>query len=256
MINVLPKGFLDNPISHRGLHDLSKSRPENSAAAVQAAVDANYAVEIDVQLTADDKAVVFHDYDLRRLTDGNGSIRQRLAHDLGSIPLSGGGGEGIPMLADILRTIDGKVPLLIEIKDQDGSLGPEVGILEAAVASEIDGYAGPVAVMSFNPHSVAAMQTLAPDVPRGIVTKAFQRGDWDLPTDRLIALTNIVDYERVGASFISHNKRDLHHPRVAELKATGAHILTWTTRSFAEEHQARQIAENVTFEGYLPESRP
>lgn len=256
MTKILPKGFLDYAISHRGLHDLSKSRPENSAAAVQAAVDSDYGVEIDVQLTADDKAVVFHDYDLNRLTNGNGSIRQRRAQDLGSIPLSGGGGEGIPLLADILRIVDGKVPLLVEIKDQDGSLGPDVGILEAAVALEIDGYAGPVAVMSYNPHSVAAMQTLAPDVPRGIVTEAFQRAEWDLPTDQLIALTNIVDYERVGASFISHNKRDLHHPRVAELKSDGAHILTWTIRSLAEEHKARQIAENVTFEGYLPERRP
>ena len=188
MIKPLPDCFLENAIAHRGLHDLSKCRPENSGTAVQAAVDANYAIEIDIQLTADDQAVVFHDYDLNRLTDGKGSIRQRRTQDLGSIPLSGGSGEGIPTLERILGIIDGKVPLLIEIKDQDGSLGPEVGILEAAVASAIEGYSGPLAVMSYNPHSVAAMQALAPDVPRGIVSEAFQRVDWDLPTDQLIAL--------------------------------------------------------------------
>lgn len=253
---MLSPQFLTTPIAHRALHDLARGRPENSGSAVKAAVDAGFGIEIDVQLTADDRAVVFHDYELERLTGARGLVRERRAEDLHTVPLSGGGGAGIPELSEVLSMIAGRVPLLIEIKDQDGALGADVGALEAAVAEALDGYTGPVAVMSFNPHSMAAMQTLAPDVPRGLVTEAFQRIDWDVPTERLIALTNIVDYERVGAVFISHNKHDLHHPRVAELKSQGANVLTWTIRSSEEERKAREVAQNVTFEGYLPVALP
>ncbi|NNE89998.1 MAG: phosphodiesterase [Silicimonas sp.] len=254
---MLPPQFLKTPLAHRALHDVALQRPENSAAAVQAAVDAGYGIEIDVQVSSDNRAIVFHDYDLARLTDGRGAINERRAEDLSTIPLTGGGGAGIPGLSDVLAMVGGQVPLLIEIKDQDGALGPEVGVLEAAVADALQDYAGAVAVMSFNPHSMVAMQTLAPEVPRGLVTEAFQRADWgETPISRLISLTNISDYERVGASFISHNKRDLHHPRVAELKSQGARILTWTIRSPEEERKAREIAENITFEGYLPAPAP
>ena len=251
---TLPATFLASPVAHRGLHDLSTGRPENSVPAVCAAIEAGFGIEIDVQLTADNRAVVFHDYDLARLTGGRGLVRERRASDLHTVPLSGGGGATIPDLQEVLSIIAGRVPLLIEIKDQDGALGPEVGALETAVAEALNDYTGPVAVMSYNPHSMAAMQTLAPDVPRGLVTEAFQRVDWDAPTERLISLTNIIDYERVGAAFISHNKRDLHHPRVAELKSQGASIFTWTIRSPEEERAARKVAQNITFEGYLPDA--
>jgi glycerophosphoryl diester phosphodiesterase len=256
MTQELPSVFIEYPIAHRALHDSLKGRPENSIAAIQAAIDARYGIEIDVQQSSDKTPVVFHDYDLGRLTQGRGAVNQRSAAELNTIPLIGGGGAGIPTLSMVLDTVAGQVPLLIEIKDQDGALGPEVGPLEAAVAEAINDYSGPVAVMSFNPHSVAAMQALAPDVPRGLVTEYFRQEDWKGPQDRLHALTHIADYERVGASFISHNCRDLQCKRISELKAQGARVLTWTVRSFEQERNARQIAENITFEGYLPNRRP
>ena len=256
MSQILPEPFLTAPIAHRALHDASQGRPENSAAAVQAAVDAGFAIEIDVQLSSDNKAMVFHDYDLERLTKGRGAVNKRTADDLATVPLTYGGGAGIPTLSAILDIVAGKVPLLIEIKDQDGKLGPEVGTLEAAVAQALDAYTGPVAVMSFNPHSVAAMQTLAPNVPRGLVTEYFRSEEWRVPEGRLDVLRQISDYEKVGACFVSHNRRDLQCVRVAELKSQGARVLTWTIRSPKEESNARAVAENITFEGYLPNSRP
>ena len=255
MTVALPYVFLEYPMAHRALHDASDNRPENSTAAVQAALDAKYGIEIDVQLSLDQKPVVFHDYELARLTNWRGRVNQRSADDLQSIPLLDGGGAGIPTLKTILKQVAGQVPLLIEIKDQDGALGAEVGALEAAVAEAINDYSGPAAVMSFNPHSVAAMQTLAPNVPRGLVTEDFTLDDWGLTAERAEALTQIEDYERVGACFISHNKRDLMHPRVDELKSNGARILTWTIKSYEQEAAARQVAENITFEGYLAERR-
>jgi glycerophosphoryl diester phosphodiesterase len=124
--------------------------------------------------------------------------------------------------------------------------------LEAAVARALDGYQGPVAVMSFNPHAVANMARLAPEVARGITTAAYDHAGW-APLDpvRCDELREIADYDRVGASFISHEAADLGRDRVAALKAKGAAILTWTISSAAMEAKARLVADNVTFEGYL-----
>lgn len=251
MIVRLPQSFLNRPIAHRGLHDVQDGRPENSRAAIAAAIDAGYGIEIDVQLTADGKAAVFHDYALDRLTDEMGPIGKRSLADLATVRLRGGN-EAVPGLAEVLALVDGRVPLLIELKDQDGALGPDVGPLEMAVGHAVSDYQGPVAVMSFNPHSIAAMQALLPDVPRGLVTCAFSPEDWPAPRARLIVLAGIPDYARVGASFISHDASDLDAPRVAELKDAGATILCWTIKSPEAEAEARRIAQNVTFEGYLP----
>ena len=106
--------------------------------------------------------------------------------------------------------------------------------------------------MSFNPHSVAVFAEAAPDRPRGLTTCAFDDPDWSLPDYRIAELAALLDAERTGASFVSHDRRDLHNPAVARLKAEGLPILTWTVRDPAEELQAREVADNVTFEGYRP----
>ena len=243
--------FLKAPITHRALHDVTDGRPENSREAVLAAVEAGYGIEIDLQLSKDGEAMVFHDYDLARLTGVSGPIRQRTAAELSEIPLLGGT-TGAPLLSEVLELVAGRVPLLIEIKDQDGALGPNVGPLEKAAAEALDGYDGPVAVMSFNPHSVAAFGEYAPDIPRGLTTESFPQDDWMLvPATRLEELRPIPDFERTGASFISHEAADLDRPDVARIKATGAPVFCWTIRSTDEEAKARQVADNVTFEGYL-----
>ena len=249
-MHPLPAAFLTRPIAHRALHDRTQGRPENSRAAVRAAVAAGYGIEIDLQPSADGVPMVFHDYDLRRLTGVPGRLRGLRAADLAEIPLLGGD-EGIPTLAEVLAIVDGRVPLLIEIKDQDGAMGPDVGPLEAATARVLAGYAGPVAVMSFNPNAVLAFHLEAPAVPVGLTTSAYHAEHWPLLPAKVRAhLAGIPDFDRVGASFISHEAADLGAPRVAELKAKGAAILCWTIRSLEAEADARKIAQNITFEGY------
>ncbi|MEM7753928.1 MAG: glycerophosphodiester phosphodiesterase family protein, partial [Pseudomonadota bacterium] len=171
--------------------------------------------------------------------------------DLSTLRLLGGD-ETVPSFPEVLAIVDGQVPLLVELKDQDGALGKNVGPLEAAVADALPGYAGPLAVMSFNPHSVAALQKLAPDVPRGLVTMDFNKAVPEAPRQTVEALSRIEDFDRVGASFVSHSHRDLAMPAIAALRARGVPILCWTIRSPEEEATARQIADNVTFEGYFP----
>lgn len=249
-MTALPSEFLGAPLTHRGLHDVTDGRPENSRVAIRAAISHGYGIEIDVQLSADDAAMVFHDYGLNRLTLETGTVRQRVAADLGTVTLAGGD-EGIPTLAEVLALVNGAVPLLIEIKDQDGAMGPNVGPLEQAVAADLRGYNGPVAVMSFNPHSVALMGTLCPNVPRGLVTSSYAPADWPLPNETCERLRAIPDFDRVGASFISHEAEDLSRQRVADLRDAGANILCWTIKSPEQEAAARRYAQNVTFEGYL-----
>jgi glycerophosphoryl diester phosphodiesterase len=245
---ALPAAFLGPPIAHRALH--GPGRAENSMAAVEAAVAAGYGIEIDVQLTGDGEAVVFHDEDLARLTSATGLVRQRTAAELAAIPLKAGGGT-IPRLADVLEAVAGRVALLIEVKDQDGEMGPQVGRLEQAVAVALARYEGPVALMSFNPHSADALRHHAPHVARGLVTCAWRPDDWPGFSEATCErLRGIPDFVRTGASFVSHEAADLDRPRIAELKAAGVPILCWTIRSPTAEAAARTVAHNVTFEGY------
>jgi glycerophosphoryl diester phosphodiesterase len=251
-MTALPEAFLAVPFAHRGLHDVAGGRPENSRAAMRAAIAAGYGIEIDLQLSRDGAAMVFHDYDLGRLTPETGPVRQREAAALERIPLTGGD-EGIPGLPEILALVAGRVPLLIELKDQHGQMGQTDGALEAATAAALAGYAGPVAVMSFNPQMVIDMAARAPHVPRGLVTCAFTAADWPLLREETRArLRAIPDYDAAGAAFVSHEAGDLDSPHVARLRAAGAAILCWTVRSPEAEARARLVADTITFEGYLP----
>lgn len=248
----LPEAFLARPIAHRALHALREGRMENGPRAIRAAVEAGYGIELDLQLSADGIPVVFHDDEVSRLTEGEGPVAALTAAALAQMPLRVTG-EAIPTLAEALALVAGRVPLLLELKDQDGMMGPRVGALETAVAQALKGYDGPVAVMSFNPHSMIALRGLAPAVPRGLTTAGFEPHDWEpLPEALCERLRGIPDYEAAGASFISHEARDLGRLRVAELKAGGARVLCWTIRTAEAERAARAAgAENVTFEGYL-----
>ena len=250
---ALPAAFLARPIAHRGLHDRAAGVIENSASAFARAMAAGYGIELDLQLSADGVAMVFHDDTLDRLTAETGPLRGRDAAALGRIPLGGAAaGDTIPTLAEVLDQVAGRVPLLIELKDQSGGSGAGATDLEQAVAKTLAGYRGDVAVMSFNPAMMAAMADLAPDLARGITSCAFEPGDWpDLSAETCARLREIGSFEVVGASFISHDWHDLARPRVAALKARGVPILCWTVRSPEAEGVARQLADQITFEGYL-----
>lgn len=244
----LPQAFLTTPVAHRGLH--SPGVPENSLASAQAAIDAGYAIELDIQPDATGAPLVFHDYDLARLTGGQGLIGAQQPDAVAGLRLLGTD-QPVPTFAQFLELVAGQVPLLVEIKDPDMGLGPNVGDLPARVADALTGYQGPVAVMSFNPHVIAAFHAAAPDIPVGLTTCAFDPADWQaVPPDRCADLAAIPDFDRVGACFISHDKTDLTNPRVDALKAMGVPILCWTIKSADEETAARRIADNITFEAY------
>lgn len=244
----LDPAFLTTPIAHRGLHDRVKGVIENSRAAMRAAMEAGYGIEMDLQLSADGEAMVFHDDDLMRLTGQSGMVRDKTAAELGRIGLTDGG-ETIPTLGEILNLVAGRAPLLIEAKDQSLVLGPVKGVLERRVAALLADYEGPVALMSFNPHSVAHFCDAAPKIARGRVTCAFDADDWPaVAPDRRADLAKIDDLDALAASFISHQQDQLEGALMA--KQAGYPVLCWTVRSREREAAARNIADNITFEGY------
>ena len=245
----LHPAFLLPPVAHRGLH--GGGRSENSTAAFAAAIEKGYGIELDIQMSADGEAMVFHDYELSRLTAERGPTRQRTAAELGAMTLADG--SNIPTLEAVLKQVSGQVGVLVEIKDQDGAMGADIGPLEARVADILNAYRGPVAVMSLNPNAIYHMQRLSPDVPRGITSCRFSPDNWPLlPRTRADELRHIPDFEATGASFISHNFMSLDLPAVERIRQGGDPVLSWTITSEEDEHEARRLADNITFEGYLP----
>jgi glycerophosphoryl diester phosphodiesterase len=245
----LPAGFAARPFAHRGLHDAAAGVPENSRAAVQAAVAAGYGVEIDVQLSADGEAVVFHDDTLERLTGERGPVSGRRAAELGALVLKGSG-ETIPTLAEVLALLPAETPALIEIKDQGGRFDATgVGPLETRVAALLDGAPQALAVMSFNPESVAAFARLAPGRARGLVAGGGYRGivPW-----RAARLAGAEAVEAVGADFVSFHHAALPSPRSRALHEAGVAVLCWTIRSPAEAAAVAPHADAITFEGFRP----
>lgn len=240
-------------LAHRGLH--GPGQPENGLSAFAGAIAQGFGIECDLQPARDDTVMVFHDDGLERMTGHKAAIRDLTAAELAGLRLLGSG-DGIPTLADLVALAAGRVPLLIEIKDQSGDLSAGDEDFLAAIVAGLRDYAGPVALMSFNPELAAQARRLRPDLPVGLVTCDYSEADWpDIPAARRAHLRRIADFDRVGADFISHDRADLANPAVTALKARGVPVATWTIRSPLQAAAARaQGADFLTFEGYLPKA--
>jgi len=235
------------PIAHRGLH--GGAIIENTLEAADAAASANYAIECDIQLTADGEPVVFHDDTLDRLTVAAGPLRSRTLADLKSIAYRDTAGR-IPTLKEFLARVAGRTPLLIELKsDWDG----DTRIAERAAAI-LAGYSGPFALMSFDPWLVRALRLLDPALPRGIVAeRRYDDPSWRLSPAQKFTLSHFTHIGQTRPHFIAYWVRDL--PALAPLFARnilGMPLLTWTVRTEAERARAARWADQMIFEGFRP----
>jgi glycerophosphoryl diester phosphodiesterase len=228
------RALIAKPFAHRGLH--GAGRIENSRAAFRAAIEAGHGIELDVQASADGEAMVFHDYDLGRLAQGEGKFASLSAADLGRIRLKGSD-ETIPTLKEVLALIGGKAPLLIEVK----SPGREIGTLSRSVAVALASYIGPVAVMSFNPEVGRWFARHAPETLRGlVVTEAGRR--WRGIVTRRLALW------RAHPDFLAYDIRDLPSRFASAQRMKGLPVLTWTCRSIADRARAAEHADQIIYE--------
>ena len=148
--------------AHRGLHDIKRGLVENTLPAFAAARDAGFGMELDICFSKDMELVVFHDSDLLRLAGDARRVRQLTLEELKAIPLSGIDSARIPTLREVLDLVDGKTPLLIELKS-----GPDNARLCQALMDMLADYRGEYIVESFNPLIVAWFRFHAPQVVRG-----------------------------------------------------------------------------------------
>lgn len=234
-------------IAHRGLH--GDGAPENSLAACRAALEAGYAIEIDVVGSADGEAMVFHDPTLKRMAGVDALVGETSARDLGAVALAGGS-ERIPTLGALLELVDGGQPLVIEIKDVARTYEPTDGRLEARIAALLRRYRGPVAVMSFNPHMVRWLQDHAPELPRGLVADNFSDAPW-LSEERRAALAGLADLD--CADFISYRWSELDTLAVARAREAGMPVACWTVKTPEQARQAFERADAITFEHFRPQ---
>jgi glycerophosphoryl diester phosphodiesterase len=223
------------PFAHRGLH--GPGRPENSRAAFEAAIDAGFGIELDVQASRDGEAFVFHDDELDRLTMARGVTADLSAAELARLRLAGTA-ETVPALTDALRLIAGKAPLLIEVKSPHRRVAP----LCRAVAAALADYSGPVGVMSFNPQVGAWFVRHAPQWLRGLVVTESGKKGMRGRFERYFA------FSHVRPDFLAYDIRDLPSAFAAAKRAAGVPVFTWTVRSAADRARAAVSADQIIYE--------
>jgi len=222
------------PFAHRGLH--GGGLIENSLGAFKAAIAAGHGIELDVRITRDARAIVFHDVTLDRLAEASGRVDLRSAAELGQIRLKGTD-ETIPELGKTLALIGGRVPLLIEVKAPD----KRVASICLAVSQTLAGYRGPVGVMSFNPEVGRWLARHAPQVARGLVVTEDGKPKRGRMRRRLALWRSRPD-------FLAYDVRDLPSRFTARARARGLPVFTWTCRSRDDEARARLHADQIIHE--------
>ncbi|HJM48247.1 MAG TPA: glycerophosphodiester phosphodiesterase family protein [Alphaproteobacteria bacterium] len=246
-----PAWLSERPFAHRGLH--GAGLPENSLAAVDAAIAAGYGIEIDVLGSADGEVLVFHDDDLERMTARPGRLDGLPSAALAELRLADSD-EAIPSLAQVLERVADRVPLLIEIKARDTGASRGAGRLEAAAWQVLRDYRGRFAVQSFNPLSLYRFRRLAPAVPRGQISGDFRHtklpGGWPAKVLARRFAFNwlsrphfIVD--DVGRQPCAAAQRLRHR----------LPLLLYTVRSAAQQETAGHFADNIIFEEVRPQLR-
>ena len=242
---VTPAWLTSLPIAHRGLHEAGV--PENSLPAFEAAMAAGYGIELDLRLSADGVAMVFHDECLDRLTDRSGPIEALSANELRRLRLLGTEAH-IPSFAEVLDRVDRRVPLLVEVK---GWREPAGG-LESAAWAELKNYRGDYAVQSFDPACLIWFRRHAPGVARGQISlRRRGAGDGQSALKRFL-LSNLLLGTTARPQFIAYKIDDLPHPLVGLARRLGLPVLAWTVHNDAQRQKALALADNIVFEQIRP----
>lgn len=228
------------PIAHRGLHDGNQACWENTLSAFERAIAGHYGIECDVTFTADDVPVVFHDHELARLTGRQGGVRASTASLVTSLSI-GGTEDRVPSLADVLKLVDGRVPIVIELK---GEAGRDDGFVEA-VGEALRGYSGNAAVMSFDHHLVRQFTTVMPDVPAGLTAAGSDDAAIEAHFSMLAHGISFVSYEveAIPNRFLAMVRDRLEMP-----------FITWTVRDQDSAQRTWSEGGQITFEGFVPDA--
>jgi glycerophosphoryl diester phosphodiesterase len=223
--------------AHRGLH--GSGAPENSPTAFARAVAAGLGIECDVLRSSDGQAMVFHDWELDRLTADSGPLMDRGSAELGAITLTGSA-DTIPTLRQVLDIVGGRVPLLIEVKSR---ASVRVSPLCLAVRRQLEGYQGDIAVMSFDPRVSRWFARFSPHILHGLVMTE------DGHRTGLSRLRRRIALWRARPEFLAYDIRDLPSRFAAAQRKRGLPVLTWTVRSSELAERAALHADAPIAEG-------
>ncbi len=230
--------LLNKPIAHRGLW--GENIVENSLSAYKNAIINGYPIEIDVYSSSDGVLFSFHDQSLERMTKAKGYIYEKTASELKSIKLNKSD-ETIPTFDEVLTLVGGKVPLLIELKDQ-----PTKSYVDKVI-NRLKSYKGEFAIQSFNPLYIKRVKKLAPFVLRGILsTKTYSKG---LPFIKKLTVENMLLNFLIKPDFISYSFEDLP---LKKKKTKNIPIITWTITSEKDHQKIKPYAKNIIFEHFIP----
>jgi glycerophosphoryl diester phosphodiesterase len=245
-----PAWLTARPVAHRGLHDAARGIIENMPAAAEAAIAANFSIECDIQLTADGEAMVHHDDALGRLTEGSGPLLQKTAAELKAVKFKETP-ERMMSLGDLCALVNGRVPLVIEVKSHfDGDRK-----LVRRMAQVLAAYSGPAVGMSFNPDQVLALREIMPDLPRGIIAQRNYNDDYwkKLTPEQRRSMLYLRHAFRTRPQFVAYwvNQLPAPAPWIAR-NIFGLPLLTWTVRTPEQRERAARYADQMIFEGFVP----
>ncbi len=241
-MEIFDSWLVNRYIAHRGLHDTE--HPENSLSAFQNAIDNGYAIEIDVREIGDGTVVVFHDDTLKRISGMDGYVKNIPTKDNLKKYKLNGTKESIPTLKQVLKLVNGQVPLLIEIKNND-----KVGSLEESVLAELKKYKGEYAVQSFNPYVLEWFKKNAPEIWRGQLASKFKNEK--MGCIKKFLLSRMALNKKVSEPhFISYKFNEI--PRVCSTKFKGLPLITWVVSSQHDYMSVVKKCDNIIFEGFTP----
>jgi glycerophosphoryl diester phosphodiesterase len=245
-----PDWLTARPVAHRGLHDIARGIVENMPAAAQAAIDGNFAIECDIQLTSDGEAMVHHDNALGRLTEGSGALLGKTAAELKTIRFKNTP-ERMMTLGDLCALVAGRVPLVIEVKSHfDGDRR-----LVKRMADVLASYSGPAVGMSFDPDQVLALREIAPKLPRGIVAQRNYDDDYwkKLTKEQRDSMLYLRHGFRTEPHFVAYwvNQLPAPAPWIAR-NIFGCPLLAWTVRTPEQRERTARYADQMIFEGFVP----
>lgn len=239
-MSLFDSWLVNKYIAHRGYHNADA--PENTLGAFELAIHNGYAIELDVQQISDGTVIVFHDSRLSRLTHKDGYVKNLKIEDLKDCHILNTE-YTIPTLDEALAHIDGRTPILIEIKNNG-----KVGELESAVLKSLKEYKGEFAIQSFNPYVLEWFLNNAPHILRGQLSSYFKDTKMSLIKKHL--LKRMAFNKKVKPDFISYNADDLPNHYVKKYKEIP--LLAWTVRSQSEYLKIAGCCDNIIFENFEP----
>lgn len=230
-------------IAHRGMHNINMNIPENSLPAFQKAIENNYIIELDLHILKDNSVIVFHDNNLERMTGINKKVDNCSYEEIKNLKLQNTN-NNIPLFQEVLELVNGKVPLIIELK-YEKYFDMKIGKLEKQIMELLKNYNGEYAIKSFNPFSVYYMKKNYPSVVRGQLASSFKY-DKMFIIEKLILKKMLFNYLS-KPDFLSYNFNELPNKYVSKFRENKL-VMGWTIKNKLDLEKAKMYCDNFICE--------